>query len=913
MESPSAFEVKDIPSLGITNGVFGLDVLWQKGNVKQTFYLDAPGELARIRWQCRVKDSALSWTDNTNPDDPIYHKGLNYSVADYAGEVTHGSQPDSEAGWTQHWWTFEPDGKQIDAADVRTPKERFEQGIGLVVDPYLSVDESGADIDVYCDGFSMRFVDSNTNIRPVNISSPTAPGTYWIRLNQRVNDGTDHYFAYDDNRVDTIVENTPNRVVIRQEGNFDATSGASSSYLTNSVGVTYTWYIYPDRLFCDIVWEVSGAIDLGSSWIFYWDDIEVLTHTNTINESSGSEQTGNSGTYNSADYIGFLASEMDVMCVLLEVTGEHALNQNLIASECSIQYAHDAATDITVAGFNNIRVVTILDSASREGSAKIYNSTDRLAMGDQYKDLILNQSPSKGDDVTDMVLPARLGSGTLHSDGAHHYEVDSNDELEIGLDIVRLRPMIAIPNWPFKSGTVASPIDHLIEHLKLDDNAASSTVVATVGNNANWEDSEGTNRNTDNDDVSSDIFRGTGLDTKDTYHVDLATTVYDNAFFKQGTVILHFNPQFGYDDAADQTLWYLYVDADDYIEVVYDAGNDRYELRVSWGGTLTTLNGTAYIENYPLQRPTIIHAGWDSEKDFCFLKVDDVDIVFGVNTGTPSASGASYSHIGAASDGDGTTSLNADVYLDDYKALDNCILKWGAFHIGNGQGFLVDIDTPYKHLSWYFDGQAELAQGSTDLGTAKNPTNSGGSFVTTDPLFGTNHWDSNGATNVITRADSAEDIVDYNKGFVAGWFNVQSFSGGEYVFDVRDADGSDRISAVLDASGNIDVTYRSNSVDEVITGDIAITAGKWFWLKVTWDDTDKVHAYINGMENGTPQDIANTWGGGSGLTWYFTEDYNGANGVDAFIQTLWFGKDPGCPEIPTAFGQSLHVPLTGKA
>ncbi|MHC4316731.1 MAG: hypothetical protein ACYSW3_30180 [Planctomycetota bacterium] len=235
-----------------------------------------------------------------------------------------------------------------------------------------------------------------------------------------------------------------------------------------------------------------------------------------------------------------------------------------------------------------------------------------------------------------------------------------------------------------------------------------------------------------------------------------------------------------------------------------------------------------------------------------------------------------------------------------------------AFHIGLGSGLLADIDNPHAHLSWYFDGQAALAKGGTDLATSKNPTNTGGSFVTTDPIVGVNHWDANGATNVLTIADTAEDIVDYNKGFVAGWFQVQSAAGGEYLIDVRDADGSDRISAVLDASNNIDVTYRSNSVDEIITGDIAITDGVWFFLKITWDDTDKVHCYINGQENGTAQDIANVWGGGSGLTWYFTEDYNGTNGVDAFIGNIYMGKDPGTPEIWTAFGKPLHIPLINK-
>jgi hypothetical protein len=79
---------------------------------------------------------------------------------------------------------------------------------------------------------------------------------------------------------------------------------------------------------------------------------------------------------------------------------------------------------------------------------------------------------------------------------------------------------------------------------------------------------------------------------------------------------------------------------------------------------------------------------------------------------------------------------------------------------------------------------------------------------------------------------------------------------------------------------------------------------------VDFKDTGQVRSFINGMLNGTPQDIANTWGGGSGLTWYFGSDHNGANGADIFIQYIFLTKKQGTPEIWTAFGKPLHVPLT---
>jgi hypothetical protein len=230
-----AYEVKDIPALGITNAVFGLDVHWAFKDTKMSFYLDTPGFNARIRWQCRVKDSAVyvppALDENGQVITPA-QKGLQFSVSDYEGNVNHGSQADPEPGWTQHWWTFEPDGKQIDIADSRTPLERYQQGVGLVVDPYLFVYEQSTYIDVFCDGFTVRFPIDNTEvvIAIVQTSAEVSQVSWYDELH----DGTYWYhLGYDDNAVYEVIENNPNRVKVRIKHNFDRTSGASSDYLTN--------------------------------------------------------------------------------------------------------------------------------------------------------------------------------------------------------------------------------------------------------------------------------------------------------------------------------------------------------------------------------------------------------------------------------------------------------------------------------------------------------------------------------------------------------------------------------------------------------------------------------------------------------------------------------------------------------
>lgn len=1007
---------------------------------------------------------------------------------------------------------------------------------------YLRVDEQATYFDIYMDGVVARVWNNGSEAFIGKIYDKDAVGTTDLfSFGSKVVVGGTTYAISEDTGISvTMIENTPLRVVLRAQGNFEDSSQSDLSGEQDSV---LYMIFYPDKIAMRIELNVTASITLSDNaingLIFMDSVVGNLTNEDSKYESSSSEaDAGGDGSQTSADYIATLSDECNVQGIMIDSslgggTGTY------------VQYIDDPGVALRF-GWNNgtitadsvLEVMWIIDSAEREGSAKIYDSTDRLAMGDQYKDLeidlteggsrvfddgshqyleydgaVLSDAPctisgfiktddlstsqfllsigdmtsysryislnlvnngsdmevranfrgaaantyapsstyislntwhhiagvyvsdteryayldggSKGSDTTDSgavtglnktaiaaleynpgriygisgkashiaiwnvaltdaevarlaagalpteirpealvaywplidddndpiggynmtpynsptwsttdypdvfkpdkgtweiqdILPAIIDESGFQSDGAWHIEVDANDEAKYTLDRTRIRPATVIHDWPFQYGSVDSPTSILLNHLKMDDNAANNTLTAEVGPDGSWHAvSDGSARNTDNDSVAADNFRGRALDTQDgTGYGQLAVgsgTVHDNDFLKKGSVLIKITPQYNYDDAAKQSVFVIAVSSTDWISTVYDKDNDKFFLDVKYNSGQNLISGGAYTDNYSLQRPHILLFSWDSDKDFSMMVIDGQVVATDVVTDTPTSSEPDKFYIGAWTT---PTSESTDTIFDEIRTFSEAVLSYGAFFIGNGSGLLADIDNPHADLSWFFDGQAAAAKGSTDLGSDKNPTNSGGSFVTTDPLIGTNHWDANGATNVLTVAESSEDIVDYNNGFVAGWFNVQSFSGGEYLIDVRDADGSDRISAVLDASGNIDVTYRSQSTDEAITGDIAITAGKWFFLKITWDDNGgdtKVHSYINGQENGTPQTIANTWGGGTGLTWYFTEDYNGTNGCDAFIQTLWMGKKANVPEIWTAFGKPLHLPLVDKA
>jgi hypothetical protein len=493
-----------------------------------------------------------------------------------------------------------------------------------------------------------------------------------------------------------------------------------------------------------------------------------------------------------------------------------------------------------------------------------------------------------------------------------YFMFGSTGQVKLDIDRIRIRPNIVINDAPFWTGPIDNPVEHVLNHLKLDDNAASAVLEAEIGPDATWKnisDDSDRNTNTSGDSVQ-EIGRGRNLDTQDgagyVKVVSGINTVHDNDYFKIGSALINFKPLFAFNDGADQRIFHNYAASGNYISVQYLSTDDKLESWLVHGSSGAQIQvDPAFTSDDELQRAMRYLLSWNNEKDLMLVAFDGEVVAVESGLGTPSTS-----HPSVAVGAQVSRGAPADIVIDEIKTFNEAILPFGAFFIGNGEGLLADIDNPHADLSWYFDGQAAAGKGGDNLATTKNPTNTGGQFVTTDAILGTNLWDSNGTGNVLTIADIAGDIIDYSEFFVAILFKLEADPAtGAYLIDVRDADGSDRISAVFDASDNLDITYRSNSVDETITGDIVVDNDVWTWLVIRASDTGKLHAYINGKENGTAQDIANTWGGGTGLTWYFSEDYNGANGCDVKIQKIFMGKKQWTPEIWTAFYKPLHQPL----
>ena len=1083
-----AYEVKDVPALGITNAVFGMDVHWAFKNTKLSFYLDAPGFNSRIRWQCRVKDSAVY-------QPPVYsgvgrdrvlvtpaQKGLQFNAQDYEGQVNHGSQADPEPGWTQHWWTFEPDGKQIDIADARTPLERYQQGVGLVVDPYLSVDEQATYFDIAIDGALISFLRSATSENWIfKVFDPSKTTAVFYSASVFCSDGVDAFFmSYDSSMQVDILENTSNRAVIRFIGRLDKTSGASSDYLTNSGTVELIFTVYPDRMTSRMVWKPTGTVSIDFIVTASIDDADLaLTSPNAVYENSGSESNAADDTeYNSADYIGILSTELNVQ--IIRLSSDWATPTQYVYNDTDISLGDDDSS--YGSGTYTDNLLYIFDSVTREGSAKIYNSTDRLAMGDQYKDpfieedllggeLVLNSdfssysgsdpnvdfanwteqensggadwnyadsaceiditsqptnfydiginqqisveantvykcsftikgdsgapviqvsiyetvtwqgialydiwpdgnynsysfyfnsgqyttvrptitfgftgepqagdtmwirsisvkkaSPTKGNYVGDLIFPAEAYidyhplnyGGTLHSDGAHQYEVDANDEVKVTLDIDRIRPAFVIHDWPFQYGDPDSPTSILLNHLKMDDNAASNTLLAEVGPNGSWHVvSTDASRNTSNDSVTTGIRRGRGLDTKDTYYGKLAAgsgTVHDNDYFIKGSALITISPQYAYTDSADQPIFSLLYGPSDFIALYYEPdGPDYFEFQIEWNSTTYSVTSPAYTENYSLQRLMTFLIAWDSDKNFGMLALDGQVLAISNPTATPTSNHPTALDIGGSY---AMGPLAADNIIDEVKTFSEVVLPYGAYFIGNGEGLLADIDNPHADLCFFWDAQSVNAKGGSNLATSKTGTlgsgNTGGttSFPTSGGIVGGYFDNESTSDNLhIYFTESSEDIIDYNKGTIGIWFNYQTLGVNDVLFYVEGT-GTNYIRFRMDDANNIDVQYTSNGTNEIIYGNIAITAGTWHWLTVRWDDTYGIASFIDGVENGTRQAIANTWTGGTGLNLYFGSDSSGYNCGDVLIGRVFISNELYTPEIWTAFGKPLHTPLT---
>jgi len=256
---------------------------------------------------------------------------------------------------------------------------------------YLTVDEQATYVDVTCDGYTARVYSNGSEAFLGKIYDSDAVGTDdWFTFGSKVDVGGTVYAISEDTGITLeVIENTPTRVVLRAVGDFEDSAQAS---LANESGSTVTMTFYPDRMTYHVNFNATGSITLADSTdngLAFMDSVTAnLANEDSKYESAGSESdAGSSGVQSSADYIATISDECDVTGISLESTlggGTGTYIQYIGDPGVALRFGWNNGT---VTAATTLTMMWIIDSAERTGSAKLYNSADRLAMGDQYKDL----------------------------------------------------------------------------------------------------------------------------------------------------------------------------------------------------------------------------------------------------------------------------------------------------------------------------------------------------------------------------------------------------------------------------------------------------------------------------------------------------------------------------------------------
>ena len=792
-----------------------------------------------------------------------------------------------------------------------------------IVDPYLGVDEQANWIDVACDGYVARVHTGTATAVLVSFYNP-ALSTQWFDFTDTLYDGSNNnYLSTDPNRVTTIIENTPNRVKIRIKG--IPRSGAGYFANCNYVEIIFTFYL--DKYVVDFEVDMSAQTTI-TQWTLGGGTgvVANLTNESNIHESAGAEVDPGSYVISTGDYIGFTANEVNVTQHLLELVN-WTLGNNIDQYLAVDGQHHMLITTNVPSGNSRIRLVYIVDSAEREGAAQIYNSTDRLAMGDQYKDPILDQAPSKGDDVTDMILPARIALGTLHADGAHFYEPDSGPNVKIALDRTRIRPVFVIEDFPFQSGTLAAPVDHLLCHLKCNENAASPVLNDETANNADgsWTNiSNGSPRNTNTPgDSILDSIRGRALYTQDgSAYIEMvvgAGTVHNNAYLQKGSIMMRVKPQFPYNVADYQDFHFMKYNDFNFVELYYDVGSDRLVLAVVYANVTHNAFGPVYTSNYELQRYMTILSAWDADKDFAILAIDGKVVGKSAPSSTPVSNEPIEFYI-AAYENQGRPN---DIIIDDIKTFDEAILPFGAFYTDEVNSFA----NPHSDIMSFIKGD-ESNNSALKIGTGN---------ISVNTPYGTDQRDlANSAFNLNVSGDvvsiPSSGNFDNAGGIIAFWFksNVPLLDNSIRFLFGHNSPGNAPGELVIEWWDNNRFYFHTTDANsnqhylEFYPGDFAdVDIQTWNYWKCVWDSANplpglSVHLalYINTIRIIPTTSIA------ADLSWTpGTPPVNQGIGCDynnidrparGLVSDFTILDNIGTPEIWTAFGKPLHVPLVDK-
>jgi hypothetical protein len=481
------------------------------------------------------------------------------------------------------------------------------------------------------------------------------------------------------------------------------------------------------------------------------------------------------------------------------------------------------------------------------------------------------------------------------------------------MDRTRIRSSYVIHDRRFIYGSKQNPVDILLNHLKLDDNAASATLIAEVGPNATWSNiSDGLDRDTNTaGDSVQEIGRGRNLDTQNGLgYIEMAVgagTVHDNAFFKKGSILISVYPQFNFDDVEIQLFWDMYVDTNNKNRLRFLS--EYFQVYYSWGGNNSSIEGDLYTENYSFKRPMMILCSWDSDRNFMMWAIDSQIIGFYINTTAPSSGEPVTFKIACYED----RGNPGDLILDEIKTFSECLLPYGGYFIGNGEGLLADIDKPHKDLCFFWDAQGLPAKGGVDLATDKTGVlgsgNTGGStsFPTSGGIVG-GYFDNEASSSnyYISFPVINHDIFNGAKGTIALWAKIPTVGAWNKLLFF--GDGNDYIDLHLNSSSEITFALNLNGADNLsLNSGVSPSSDKWAWYVFRWSVADEyVSIEFNGIKYEATISLDEVWSHSGTGTMYIAAEHATSDCTDIQIGRVFISKNTNTPEIWTAFGKPLH-------
>jgi hypothetical protein len=826
-----------------------------------------------VRWQWVLTlEPGQFWS--VTPED----EGVELNYDDYVGNIS------DDKGEPVRTIIFEPDG----VAD------------NLTVDPYVSVREEA----------NLAYINTNTYVVQAYLDGTSAAWDAFLKATNGTTifnigfgrfttaAGT-HLLSRDTSRGAFVQEANELRATFFSKGIPRISGGAS---LSNCEKLEHYIHFYEDRIAFQSNLSTTGNITLTNDAVggqYFVQFEQNGAGTNSVGYgNAGTEVVVNGINTTRHDYFFFNSS-----------TGHMALVPLAVSNGTGAIYGH-SNTESILMGFNDITKPAGAHTAENLFVVDInfvHNSEAAREKLSNFGDDRVDPTVNTGSAVTDLNIPRIIDTDSgFAGDSAYHLDLTSDRVGKVTFGQNESNSSVILHEYPILTG--ASPgTSHIINHLKLQDNAANSVIIATTGVNANWENiSDGSDRNTSTAGDSVDAIRGKGLDTQDgAGHIDMDLTEHLNAYFVKGSVLIIAIPQFAEADAADQTLFHLYINGNDSVEVRYESSADRYYASFEWNNGLDNLFGPSYDKDADVQRATRFLTSWDTTHDFALFSVDD-NVTTSRDSSPVGAGNPTKFTVGAKRD----RTTPGDYIIDSVRTYDKCIIPYGSHIQGNVES---DYSDAHANILFHWKGN-DVTGTNVEIGGVQGTLGgSGGTFTAGGPVNET-YFDTEGTANLQFTVTSG-DIFNFNKGSISFWFNAQSTGVNESIFGIGDA--TDFFRFAFDGSNNLDITYQSQSTAEQILGDVAITTGYWYNVRITWDDTptstdNKLHFYLDGNEIGNaPPTIANVFQPNATETLYFGANESGGSIADVFISWVQITNNQFTPVYPIVLDAGpIWVPKT---